>query len=92
MKDLQNLIAMTLSSGCLFVDYDDAKDHVIQLLQFNVMNRANVSLHQINEALKGILTDGVDGDLWSSFGCEYSAEHWEALLADVARDLGARLE
>ena len=92
MKDLQNLIAMTLSTGCLFVDYDDARDHVIHLLQFNVMQRANVSLFQVVEALKGILTDGVDEALWGSFGCEYSREHWEALLADVARDLGAHLE
>ena len=92
MQGLKELIAMTMATGCLFTDASETPNHICTLLQHNVMEQSGASVEQIGEELQQILTEGVDADLWNSFGAEFSREQWESFIGQAARHFGVHLE
>lgn len=83
---------MSAATGCLFTEADEAPNHLCSLLQQNVMVQSGATVEQVGDALRQILTEGVDVELWNSFGANFSQEEWESFLAQAARSFGVALE
>ena len=91
MQGLKELISLTIATGCLFTSAEEAPDHIRTLLQFNVIPQSGAGPVDIAAALGAMLREGIDADSWNTFGCDFSAEQWTAILAAVAADYDVTL-